>query len=93
MVVAAAGKPRLPSFILGLICVIFSFALVLYMYNYTSGLTSHGYTILESKDVPALFVFIGGVVLLGIYGGIEIGRFVEASHKKKAISLEKKCAH
>jgi hypothetical protein len=82
MVVAAAGKPRLPSFLLGLICVIFAFALVLYTYSYTSGLTSNGYTILESKDVPTLFLFIGGVVLLGVYGGIEIGRFIESSNKK-----------
>ncbi len=83
MVVAAAGKPRLPSFLLGIICVVFALVLVLYTYSYTSGLTnSNGYTILESKDVPMLFVFIGGVVLLGVYGGIEIGRFLESSNKK-----------
>ena len=66
MVVASAGRPKLPSFILGFICVISAFALVLYTYSYTAGLAKNGYTILQSKEVPELFVFIGGVVLLGI---------------------------
>jgi TRAP-type C4-dicarboxylate transport system permease small subunit len=84
MIVASAGRARLPSFILGLLCVIFAFALILYMYSYTSGLASSGYTILEAKEVPQLFLFIGCDLSLGVFGGYEIGRFVEASNEKKA---------
>jgi hypothetical protein len=82
MIVKAAGKPRLLNFIFGLVCVISAFALVLNIYGYTSGLTSQGNIILESKEVPQLFLFIGLVVLLGVYGGFEIGRFVEANKKR-----------
>ncbi len=90
MVVAAAGKPRLPTFFVGVLCVVFALVLVLYLYSYTAGLTKHGYTILESNQVGPLFLFIAIIVLLAAYGGYEIGRFAEAnSHKKKTTSPEK----
>jgi uncharacterized membrane protein len=90
MIVASAGKPRLPLFFIGLLCVIFALVLVLYLYSYTAGLASHGgYTILESNQVAPLFVFMAVIVLLGTYGGYEIGRFIEAQGKKKTLSHEK----
>ncbi len=89
MVVAAAGRPGLRRFILGILCAVFAFSLLLYLYSYTSGLTSYGYTILNSSDVLPLFLFIAALMLLGVYGGYEIGRFAEISHKNKTLSQKK----
>ena len=82
VVVAAAGRPRLLAFFVGLVCVIFSFAVVLEVYVYTMGLTSYGYTLLQAKEVPILFLFIGIVLLLGVFGGYEIGTYAESNKKK-----------
>lgn len=87
-VIAAAGKPKLLSFFVGILCVIFSFALVLVVYVYTAGLTSYGYTILQSNEVPALFLFICAVLLLGIFGGFEIGTYAEANRKKTPLHVK-----
>jgi len=86
-IVAAAGKPRLLSFFVGILCVVFSFALILEIYVYTVGLTSYGYTILMAKDVAPLFLFISLVLLLCMFGGYEIGRFIEVNKKKQPVRL------
>lgn len=84
MVVTSVGKPRFKYFFVGLLCVIFALVLVLSLYSYTLGVTSHGLTILESSQVGPLFLGITVIVLLGVYGGYEIGRFAEANTKKTA---------
>jgi TRAP-type C4-dicarboxylate transport system permease small subunit len=84
MVVAAAGKPRLLGFIVGLMCIFFSATLVLYVYSYALDTTRNGYTILDSSQVLPLFVFIGGVLLLSLYGGYEVGRFIEVSNQDRS---------
>ena len=87
-----ASSPQLESqdcylFFVGILCVVFSFALILEIYVYIVGLTSYGYTILMARDVGPLFLFIGLVLMLGMFGGYEIGRFIEVNKKKQPMRL------
>jgi CDP-diglyceride synthetase len=83
--VEIVGKKRLLGFILGLAAVFLSVGFVLYLYSYFSGLANYGASItMQPNEIPRLFLFIGGILFLGIFGGYQIGRFAGSANQKKA---------
>ena len=83
--VETVGKPRLLGYILGLVALLLAVGFIVYLYSYFSGLANYGAdVIVKPGEIPRLFLFIGCILFLGIFGGFEIGRFVGSSNKKKA---------
>jgi arginine/ornithine N-succinyltransferase beta subunit len=83
--VVIVGRKRLLGYVLGLAAVFLSVGFILYLYSFFSGLASYGADIIiKPSEIPRLFLFIGGILFLGIFGGFEIGRFVGSTNQKKA---------
>ncbi len=82
--VVAVGRPRLLSFIFGLVCVFFAVGLILFEYSYLMDLSiKAGNIVLGSSHITQLFLFFFVVLFLGLLGGFEIGRFIGISKEKR----------
>ena len=87
--VASVGRPEMLNFIFGLVCVAVSVGIVLFMYSYTSSLASEsGYIIWRSVEISKLYLVFGLLLLFGLLGGYEIGRFKVANEKEKVRRAE-----
>jgi hypothetical protein len=91
MVVSSAGRPHLKGFIFGLTVILISFAIILYLFNYFSELTKfNSLLIIEPSEIPKLMLAVILILLIGIFGGFEIGRYAEANEKKAKLKSQTK---
>lgn len=70
------------NLILGIACIFLSVAIILVCWSYMNGLASVGGNITMSQDgIPSLFEAWLGTVFFGLFGGLEIGRYIEKAKK------------
>jgi hypothetical protein len=70
--------------ILGLIYVFIAVGVIIFAYGYISGMVSEGEGIIVKREgIAVLFICISLILLLGLLGGIEIGRYVQTQLAKR----------
>lgn len=78
------SKTSLKNLILGIVCVFLAVIVILFSYGYVSGLVSEGGDIIIKREgISSMFEVIGVILLLGLAGGFEIGRYAEMEFNKR----------
>ena len=78
------GKASLKNLVLGMLLLLSTVGLILFVYGYLSGMASSGGDIILKRDgVSGLFAALLGILFLGVWGGYEIGRYVEMEFSKR----------
>lgn len=85
------GEARVRNLLAGILTIALALALVAYLFGGLMGIGREGGRV-EISDFGqftlSLALITGGIFALGVYGGLEIGRYVEAEFGKRRKSLE-----
>ena len=85
------GEARVRNLLFGIILVVLAIIFIGYFFGALWGVGREGDRIVISNFgqwTQGLALIIGGIFALGIFGGLQIGRYVEAEFGKKKKSFE-----
>ena len=78
----------LKDLLLGIVCILFAIIAIISVFAYTLGYSGGEGVVVKQEGISGLFVATFSVLVIGVLGGVEIGRYVEKTmnEKKKQIS-------
>lgn len=83
------GEVRVRNLIWGLILIFIAVALIVLVYSYFSGMTSGGGDIvLKREGISGLSMVMFAILLFGLLGGFEIGRYVQTESIRRRKETE-----
>lgn len=78
------GEAGVSNLLLGVILIVVALGLILYGYGYLSGMASgEGNIVLTTEGISGLPLAMFLLLVLGIVGGYEIGRYVQTQFTKR----------
>ena len=81
------GKASLKNLILGIICLFIAIVLIIFAYSYLAGMTATlgagEDIILKPEGITGLLYFNFAILFFGLWGGFQVGRYVEMEFSKR----------